>query len=107
MKNFLLFILIIITSLSQAQCGMKEMPLEDRIIIADLVIEGQVISQQTFETDSASMILTRNTIRVTKIFKNNQNTAPTTVDIITKGGVLGLKADKVTTALEFVYSCYN
>lgn len=100
MKNLLIFVSFLCAVGIQAQCGMKSMSLQDQIIESDLVIEGQVIDQQSFEPDGSAMILTRNTIRISKIFKGIQNNPSTTIDIITKGGVIGLRADKVTTALE-------
>lgn len=100
MNKFLLFTALLATTILQAQCGMEVLELEERIIMADLVIEGQVIGQETFEPDGGSMILTKNTIEITKVFKTNLGPTPSTIDIITRGGVLGLKADKVTGALE-------
>ncbi|MGJ8683217.1 MAG: T9SS type A sorting domain-containing protein [Nonlabens sp.] len=100
MKRLSILLIILISGYVQAQCGMKPISLNERIVLADLVIEGQVVAQETFQIDESSMILTRNTVEITKLFKENQSNIPSTIDIITKGGVLGLKADKVTTSLE-------
>jgi len=100
MKNILLISLLISTIVSNAQCGMKAMNLKDRVTVSDLVIEGQVIAQESFESDNGSMILTRNTIEVTKIFKSTQNNLPATIDLITKGGTIGLRYDRVSSSLK-------
>lgn len=100
MKKILLLLIFFCTLGMHAQCGMKTMSLQDRITASDLVIEGEVIQQESFEPDGGTMIFTRNTIKVSKLFKAPQNFTPITIDIITKGGVLGLRADKVTTALD-------
>ena len=86
------------TSIVKAQCGMLSVPIQERIIDSDIVIEGRVIDQEGVWNINHSMIYTINTIEVYKIFKGNLTTK--TVQVLTKGGTVGLVHDKVSIGLE-------
>ena len=101
MKKFrLLTLCFFVSSIVMAQCGMLSVPIQQRIIDSDLVIEGQVIHQEGIWNLDHSMIYTINTIQVYKIFKGALTTQ--TVQVLTKGGTVGLVHDKVSIGLELL-----
>ncbi|MFT5751576.1 MAG: hypothetical protein ACI86L_001078, partial [Dokdonia sp.] len=93
---FVLFLLASST-LAYAQCGMIPHPMESRITESDLVIEAEVVAQEGMWNANRSMIYTVNTLKVFKVFKGN-GTAQF-VEVLTKGGTVGLTHDKVSIAL--------
>lgn len=76
---------------------LKEIPLKQQIEKSSLVIEGKVISKKSFWDTNRYNIYTANTIEVYKVFKGDGNA---TVEIITPGGSIGLKAEVVTPSLK-------
>jgi PKD repeat protein len=94
MKNLFLSILCLSFYFSaKAQCSMVEVPLSERSNNATLIVEGKVVSQNSFWNTNHTMIYTSNEIEVYKIFKGT--VAGTTVNVITVGGTVGY--DRVTT----------
>jgi hypothetical protein len=79
-----------------AQGLMKEVSLEKQIENSSLLIEGKVLSKKSFWDNGNKNIYTVNTIQVHKVFKGE---ILNTVDVITLGGVVGLKAEIVTPSL--------
>lgn len=72
-----------------AQALMERVSLQEQIENSDLVIEGKVIAKKSTWDDEHKLIYTINTIEVFKVFKG----APvSTVEVITVGGTVGLKA---------------
>ncbi|MES2514825.1 MAG: PKD domain-containing protein [Bacteroidota bacterium] len=88
MKKLLLSFVIIAVSLIQAsgQCLMYPVLLSQRVPQASLIIEGRVISQQSFWNAAHDKIYTSNLIDVYKTFKN---LAGPYIEIITEGGIVG------------------
>ncbi|MES2762891.1 MAG: PKD domain-containing protein [Bacteroidota bacterium] len=88
MKKILLTCAVIAVSLIQtsAQCLMYPVLLSQRVPQASLIIEGKVISQQSFWNAAHNKIYTSNLIDVYKTFKNL--TGPY-LEVITEGGIVG------------------
>ncbi len=78
--------LILILSTVDAQTLLKEVSLEKQIESSSLVIEGKVISKQSFWDSKRHNIYTSNTVEVSKVFKGDFTE---TIDVITLGGVVG------------------
>jgi len=81
----------------QAQGALVEMPLNDQIGNTELIIEGKVISQESFWDANQTNIFTRNTIEVYKVFKGY---ASNQIELITKGGWVGNLGETVTPSLQ-------
>lgn len=71
-----------------------EIPLKTQISNSDLIIEGKVLSKESYFGDNGN-IFTKNKVEVYKVFKGSPNQI---VDVITSGGVVGLKAETVSTS---------
>lgn len=100
--SLLLTILTLLTCTStlSAQNGLHMVPisLEDRARKAELIIEGEVISQKSFWNAAHTNIYTSNIIRVYKVFKGTVQEQQ--LELITQGGTVGLKRQVLSTALE-------
>lgn len=72
--------------LTQSLIFAQSISIEERTSMADMVIEGKVIQQESFWDSSHSRIYTRNIVEVSKIFKGNSDLEQ--IGIITKGGVV-------------------
>ena len=92
----LLLILIVSESLS-AQLMLKEVSLSKQIEKSSLVVEGKVISKQSFWDLNHEKIYTENTIEVYKVFKGE---ALSIVKVITQGGVIDSNAQIVYPSLK-------
>ncbi|SFC73407.1 Por secretion system C-terminal sorting domain-containing protein [Algibacter lectus] len=84
-----------LTSLN-AQVMLKEIPLAQQIESSSLVVEGKVISKESFWNADHTNIYTVNTVEVYKVFKGQP---ATTVQVVTKGGTVGTMAQKVSPSL--------
>ena len=94
--TYLLIMLLSLISSLNAQGLIKEVSLEKQIEKSSLLIEGEVLSKESFWDKDNQNIYTVNKIQVHKVFKGE---TLTTIDIITFGGVVGLKAEIVTPSL--------
>jgi hypothetical protein len=96
----LLFLLLSLLS-SQAFASdnqhMVPLTLTERVKEANLVVEGEVVSQRSFWDARQQNIYTSNIIRIYKSFKGN--TESREVELITEGGTIGLKKHVYSTAL--------
>ncbi|MDX5482245.1 MAG: IPT/TIG domain-containing protein [Hymenobacteraceae bacterium] len=77
---------------------MVPVSLEERIREADMIVEGEVVAQQSFWDARHENIYTSNIIRVYKVFKGSVQAGE--VELITEGGTVGLKKHVFSTALE-------
>jgi hypothetical protein len=73
---------------------LKEIQLQQRAVNSDLIIEGKVVSQQSFWNTDQTMIYTSNRVEIFKIFKGNVSTD--VIDILTIGGTVDLR--RITTS---------
>lgn len=98
MKKIVLLLLLMTSGYGFGQCSMIPNPLDARIAESDVVIEAEVVAQKGVWNASKTMIYTLNTLKVFKVFKGNSTAQ--FVDILTKGGTVGLTHDKVSIALD-------
>jgi hypothetical protein len=84
-KLFFLVFFFFKLAIVAAQCGMYEVPLQERLASSSIVLEGKVIDKRSFKDALTGKILTANTIEVYKIFKGF---AADTIALITEGGVV-------------------
>ncbi|HEX2627362.1 MAG TPA: T9SS type A sorting domain-containing protein [Chitinophagaceae bacterium] len=80
--------------ISSAQCLLKEVSLQQRSSQSNLIIEGKVVSKNSFWNEDRTMIYTSNRVEVFKVLKGSGT--PAMIDIITEGGIVGM--DKITTS---------
>ncbi len=80
-----------------AQTLLKEIPLKQQIEKSTLVVEGKVISKTSFWDADHHNIYTSNTIEVYKVFKGAKQA---TIEVVTPGGSIGLRAEVVTPSLK-------
>ncbi|MBK9249098.1 MAG: PKD domain-containing protein [Ignavibacteria bacterium] len=101
-KNILLvcIFLIVQSSQSAAQCMQYPVPLAERTLKAEVIIEGKILSHRSFSAGSQGMIYTEYTAEITKIFKG---LAPSQkfVTFTTEGGVVGREAVRVSPEVKF------
>lgn len=96
-KITLTIILFYVVSLTFLNAQMlKEVSLKQQIDNSTLVVEGKVIAEKSFWDAKNHNIYTSHTIKVYKTFKGK---AISTIEVITAGGVVGLKAEVVTPSL--------
>lgn len=95
--NCLIFFLTI--TLSTAQHDITGLSLKEHVLQSDLIVEGEIVSQQSYIDDTDGNIYTVNIIKPYKIFQGD--TSNETVEVITPGGVVGLKALEVSHSLNF------
>src|SRR5688572_8360351 len=78
---------------SSAHALLREISLQQRVANAELIIEGKVVSKNSFWNADQTMIYTSNRVEITKVFKG---TAPSgVIDLLTVGGVVEHR--KITT----------
>lgn len=98
MKKILVCIAgLLIYSLSSAQCLLREIQLEQRIVNSTLIVEGKVISKHSFWNDDHTMIYTSNRIEVFKIFKGTALSGE--IEILTVGGIVDERMIKTNSML--------
>ncbi|MBT8398974.1 MAG: IPT/TIG domain-containing protein, partial [Rhodothermia bacterium] len=97
---FLAFVLLSLFLLSPAAAqptALYEVSLVDRIGSADVVVEGRVVDQKSFWNAERTRIYTANTVEVYRVFSGSAEIG--SIDVITPGGVVGMKAQVVSHAL--------
>ncbi|WP_298494375.1 T9SS type A sorting domain-containing protein [uncultured Algibacter sp.] len=85
-----------ITTVS-SQVSLKEISLKDQIGNSSLVVEGKVIAKKSFWDADHKMIYTAYTIDVYKVFKGESYKQ---IEVIVKGGIVGLNAFIVSHGLK-------
>ncbi len=97
---FTFFTLFFICQTLKSQCVLVPLTLEERVNASTLIVEGIVSSQKSYWTDDNGMIMTSSTIQISKIYKGASLISSSSVDVVTAGGTIGLKAVKVEPELE-------
>lgn len=83
---------------ASAQCVLDYFSLQKKVYLSDLVIEGKVISKQSFWDAQHNNIYTLNRI---KVFKGlNGLTVNQEIELVTDGGIVGLERHQVSPSLE-------
>ncbi|MGJ8591607.1 MAG: T9SS type A sorting domain-containing protein [Aquaticitalea sp.] len=96
-RVLLSFILLCIGFSATAQEMMFEVSLNDQVANSSKIVEGKVISKNSFWDLNRQNIYTVNTIEVYKSFKGQ---AASTIEIISEGGVVGMNAQITTLSLD-------
>jgi hypothetical protein len=101
-KTTSLFILLsfLFIQYSQAECVLVPLTLKQRLDASTLVVEGIVDTKSSYWNGDQSMIYTSSTILISKIYKGSELVNGKSVNMITLGGNVGLKAIKVEPELE-------
>lgn len=81
-----------------AQCSLYPVSLANRINSSSLVIEGKVISQQSFWNTAHNYIYTSSLVQVGRVMKGSLSA--TQVEIITEGGEVGMRKQTVEPSLQ-------
>ena len=89
---------LLFASQGNTQCSAIPTALFERTLLSELIVEGKVISQQSFWDEGHKLIYTANRIEVYKQFKGERLNA-SFVDLITLGGIVDLEAVMVTPSL--------
>ncbi len=76
--------------------------LEQRIEKSTTIFEGKVVSHASYWDEAKSSIYTLNVVDVYKVFKGQVTTKQ--IELITKGGILGNKMQRVSHSLELKIS---
>lgn len=97
-KLYCLFLMVFSTGAAISQCLIQKIPLTERLQTADVVVEGKVVHQYSFDDRTSGRIYTANEVEVTRIFKG---TAKATITVFTLGGVLGDRMDIISPSLQF------
>ncbi len=90
--------------------ALYEVPVNEKVLNATLIAEGEVVEQTGFWNEGHTMIYTANRIKVYKVFKGS--TTEQFIDIVTSGGVVGNRGVQVSELLELnkgqvgIFFCY-
>ncbi|MDO5972234.1 T9SS type A sorting domain-containing protein [Flavivirga aquimarina] len=98
-RNVFIIIIVLMlfnSELLLSQTMLREIPLKQQIENSSLVVEGKVISKKAFRGIDNN-IYTSNTIEIYKVFKGEPVSS---VEVITKGGTIGLNYQIVTHSLK-------
>jgi len=101
MKNriLLLFLSFCCTIQLFAQ-SLYEVSLDEKVKNSSLIIEGKVVSEQSFWNDRHTLIYTSHSVEVYKVFKGALSVS--TIDIVTAGGKVGDTGLVVSDAAKLV-----
>ena len=83
---------------AQGGCMMVPVTLDQRVQQSTTIIEGKVLSQESFWGIGHRNIFTRSTIQVYKVFKGSLGAS--TIEMITEGGKVGEIAQVLSASLE-------
>ncbi|OIQ41347.1 MAG: hypothetical protein BM563_01290 [Bacteroidetes bacterium MedPE-SWsnd-G1] len=95
--TYIFLFLVLITPQIIAQHLMYEVPLSQQVKNASLIIEGEVIGKRSYWNADNTKIFTINTVEVFKVFKGEPIKL---VEVITKGGTVGLNSHRVNPSLK-------
>ncbi|MFT3794044.1 cadherin-like beta sandwich domain-containing protein [Flavobacterium sp.] len=84
----LVFGLLCTASIQAQDCTLLPMTLQQRIQASPMIIEGEVLSQESFWSQGHQTIYTLNKVKVYKIFKGTATSD--IIDVITEGGTVGM-----------------
>ena len=84
--------------LTTVSAQLYQVPLEEKVANATLIVEGEVVNQNSFWNNTHSMIFTSNQIKVSKVFKGEINSE--ILEVVTVGGVVGQNAIFASDLLE-------
>ncbi len=94
---FVLLALLMLPQVTAQPSALYEVSLDQRIGSAAVVVEGRVSDQSSFWNAEGTRIYTANTVDVYRVFRGSAEI--TSIDVITPGGVVGLKAQLASHSL--------
>jgi len=92
-----IFLLHLVPGISVAQCLLEPVSLSRRATEADVIVEGRVLSRESFWKPDSSGIYTSHLIGIYKVLKGN--TVLSEVELITPGGIVGMDMEVVNPSL--------
>lgn len=95
---FLLLLLLSVNTFAAENCQLIPITIAERARHAQLIVEGEVVSQQSFWDARHENIYTSNIIKVYKIFKGTVSAQQ--LEVITEGGAVGLEMHVFSSALK-------
>lgn len=98
--NLLILLTLFSFSKLYSECVVVPLSLDERVNASSLIVEGIVQSKSCYWNSDKTMIYTKNTFQISKIFKGAQLITNYTIDVVTLGGTIGDKAVKVEPELE-------
>lgn len=98
LRVLLLLLLISVPAFASDTQHMIPVSLQERVQQAEMVVEGEVIRQESFWDARQENIYTSNIIKVYKSFKGEVRAEE--LEVITEGGTVGLKKHVFSTALK-------
>lgn len=101
MKKILTILLAVLLSCQFnlfANCVLVPLSLKERVDASTLIIEGAVSAKRAYWNQEGNMILTDNTVKISRIYKGSFTGS--SLEVMTLGGVVGDKAVKVSPELE-------
>ncbi|WP_276498535.1 T9SS type A sorting domain-containing protein [Pontibacter litorisediminis] len=96
--SLLLLLLLSVHAFASDTQHMIPLSLQERVQGAEMVVEGEVVRQESFWDAQHENIYTSNIIKVYKAFKGEVKAE--LVEVITEGGTIGLKKHVFSTALK-------
>ena len=97
-KKYLIFISLFLSLLSHSQNMLYHISMSEKVSNSELIVEGKVISKETYKSSDDKHIFTVNSIEILKIFKGNKSQRK--IDVITKGGSYGDRSEVVNPSLQ-------
>lgn len=85
-------------ALAQESSQLSPLPLEERVRQSDVIVEGEVVSKQSFWDARHENIYTSNIINIYKVFKGQVQAQQ--LEVITQGGAVGLQMHVFSAALK-------
>jgi PKD repeat protein len=86
------------SAMAQDACMMVPLPMSQRVQQSTVIVEGKVLSQESFWGIGRRNIFTRNVVEVYKVFKGTGNLR--TIEVITQGGQVGDIGQQLSASLE-------
>lgn len=99
-QHSVLVLLGLILFVQPLQAQLFQLPLADIAGHSTLIVEGRVIARQSFWDNRHHNIYTANTVEVSAILKGAA-TAPETVQVITRGGIVGDRMHIVSESVQY------
>ncbi len=87
MKNITLICILLLLTVIKSYSKFIPVSLEEKITLSELIIEGEVLSEESYFNESETMIFTDYNIKIYKIFKGQ--TSREIIKLVTIGGQLG------------------
>ncbi len=92
--TYLMSVVLLFFSAKTVKAQLYPVNIAEKVSNAALIVEGKVVTQQSFWNDAHTNIFTSNTIELYKSFKGSVSGA--TIEVLTQGGVVGNQVVEVS-----------